>query len=226
MSALSLVIGNKNYSSWSLRAWLYLAVNDVPFDEIKLSLDTTEFQSEIGQYSPTRCVPVLLDGDSKVWDSLAIIQYVERHFPTSVSWPDTKALEALALSAVMEMHSGFQALRGNYPMNCRMKPFKAPLIGNVERDIARLDQLWTDLMEASNNEGPFLLGKLSIVDIYFAPVVFRCNTYQLPLSEQCTKYLGRMLELPAMKAWAQAGEGEEEIVSADEFFSLHSDLNV
>ena len=224
MSTLSLVIGNKNYSSWSLRAWLYLAVNDVPFDEINLPLDTTEFQNEIGQYSPTRCVPVLLDGDSKVWDSLAIIQYIERHFPTSVSWPESKPLEALALSAVMEMHSGFTALRSNYPMNCRLKPFKAPLIGDIERDMARLDQLWCDLMDASDNEGPGLLGVLSIVDIYFAPVVFRCKTYQLPLSERCSQYVERMLALPAMKAWAKAGKEEKETVEADEFFMLHKGL--
>jgi len=224
MAALSLVIGNKNYSSWSLRAWLYLSVNDIPFDEIKLPLDTTEFQNEIGQYSPTRCVPVLLDDDITVWDSLAIIQYVERNFPTSVSWPKTKALEALALSSVMEMHGGFMALRSHYPMNCRLDSFKAPLIGNVERDIARLDQLWIDLMDASDMKGPGLLGQLSIVDIYFAPVVFRCNTYQLPLSKPCLEYVERMLELPAMKAWAKAGGEEQEIVEADEFFLMHKDL--
>ena len=167
---------------------------------------------------------MLLDGDSKVWDSLAIIQYVERHFPTSVSWPESKALEALALSAVMEMHSGFMALRSNYPMNCRLKPFNAPLIGNIERDMARLDQLWSDLMSASNCEGPGLLGKLSIVDIYFAPVVFRCKTYQLPLSARCLEYVERMLGLPAMKAWAEAGEEEKETVEADEFFLMHKGL--
>jgi len=224
MAALSLVIGNKNYSSWSLRAWLYLAINDIPFDEIKLPLDTTEFQNEIGQYSPTRCVPVLLDGEITVWDSLAIIQYVERHFPTSVSWPDTRSLEALALSSVMEMHGGFAAMRSNYPMNCRMDSFKAPLIGNVERDIARLDQLWTDLMLATDTEGPGLLGKLSIVDVYFAPVVFRCKTYQFPLSKPCLEYVERMLELPAMKAWAAAGGKEKEIVEADEFFLMHKGI--
>jgi glutathione S-transferase len=222
MNALSLVIGNKNYSSWSLRAWLYLAVNDIPFDEIFLPLDTPEFQSEIGQYSATRCVPVLIDNESKICDSLAIIEYLNRHFPTSVGWPNDRKLEALALSAVAEMHSGFNALRGNYPMNCRQDPFKAPLLGNVERDIARLDQLWQDLMDASGNVGPGLLGPLSIVDVYFAPVVFRCRTYQFNLSDRSMKYIGTMLGLPAMQAWAAAASQEVEIVEADEFHLIHA----
>ncbi len=222
MSSLSLVIGNKNYSSWSLRAWLYLAVNDIPFDEIFLPLDTPEFQSEIGQYSGTRCVPVLIDDGIKISDSLAIVEYLNRHFPTSVGWPAERNLEALALSAVAEMHSGFNALRANYPMNCRQKPFKAPLLGNVERDLGRLDELWQSLMDASDNQGPGLLGALSIVDVFFAPVVFRCHVYQFDLSERSTQYIKDMLDLPAMRAWAEAAEQEKEVIDGDEFHVIHA----
>lgn len=216
MNDLTLVIGNKNYSSWSLRAWLYLTLNDIPFTEIRLPLDTPEFQQKIGDYSPTRCVPVLRQGDITVWDSLAIIEYINGHYPVTVTWPEKPAQHALALSAVMEMHSGFLALRNHYPMNCRKPSFKAPMRGDVEKDLARLDQLWQQCL-ANKEPGPGLLGNLSIVDVYYAPVVFRVYTYQLPLSEICRDYVKRMLALPAMQAWAEAGAVESEVVDADEW---------
>jgi len=221
MSSLTLVIGNKNYSSWSLRAWLYLTMNDIPFEEIRLPLGTTEYQNEISRYSPTRCVPALVTSEGAVWDSLAIIEYVNRHFPTSVNWPENQKLEGLALSAVMEMHSGFTAIRTHYPMNCRLAPFKAPLLEGAEREIARLDQLWTDLMDASDSEGPGLLGRLSIVDVVFAPVVFRCKTYGLPLTDRSQAYVDEMLSQPAMLAWAEASAIEEETLEANEFHQIN-----
>lgn len=221
MEQLTLVIGNKNYSSWSLRAWLYLKINDINFDEIRLPLDTNEFQNEIGQYSPTKCVPVLIDGDTRVWDSLAIIEYVNRHFPVSISWPHNKHQEAMALSAVAEMHSGFTQLRKHYPMNCRMKPFKAPLIPGVEKDLSRLDHLWSECLAQSN--GPGLFGEISIADIYFAPVVYRCHTYQLPLSAKCQSYVSLILQIPALQAWSEAAAEEAETVAADEWDVIHAD---
>ena len=215
MDKLTLIIGNKNYSSWSLRAWLYMAVNDMAFDEIRLPLDTPEFHQRIHEYSPSGCVPALHHGEVRVWDSLAIIEYLERSFPVKVGWPQDPQQKAMALSAVMEMHSGFSALRSHYPMNCRKPPFAAELRGDVQKDLTRLDHLWRHCLESS--AGPALFGELSIADIYYAPVVFRLNTYQLPMSKPCQDYVAWMLSLPAMKVWADAAEKEEEVVDIDEW---------
>ncbi|TQV84090.1 glutathione S-transferase family protein [Exilibacterium tricleocarpae] len=215
MATPTLVIGNKNYSSWSLRAWLYLKLNDISFDEVRLPLSTSNFQNEIGQYSPSRLVPVLIDGENKVWDSLAIIEYVRRHYPTSVAWPAARSDEAAALSAAMEMHSGFGALRSHYPMNCRLEPFAAPLLQGVETDIARLDQLWSERLETS--AGPGLFGEWSIADVVFAPVAFRIQTYRLPFSPPSQAYVERLLQLPPMVEWLAAARAETEILPAGEW---------
>nr|WP_243760662.1 glutathione S-transferase family protein [Aestuariicella hydrocarbonica] len=212
---MTLVIGNKNYSSWSLRAWLYLAVNDIPFEEIRLPLDTPRFYQHIHEYSPTGCVPVLHHGEVWVWDSLAIIEYVERTFAPQIGWPADPKARAVALSAVMEMHAGFPELRKHYPMNCRKPSFQAPLRGEVRKDLTRLDHLWRNCLDASR--GPALFGRLSIADVYFAPVVFRLHTYQLPMSQPCLDYVEWMLALPQMQAWAEAARQETEIVVADEW---------
>lgn len=215
MEELTLIIGNKNYSSWSLRAWLYLAVNKLSFDEIQLPLDTPEFYKRVAEYSPTNCVPALKDGDVQVWDSLAIIEYVRQTKAPAIGWPKEPAKKAMALSAVMEMHVGFMALRHHYPMNCKKPPFVAELRGDVQKDLTRLDQLWRGCLELSG--GPALLGELSIADVYFAPVVFRLNTYQLPMSKPCKDYIAWMLNLPEMKRWAEAASLETEIVVVDEW---------
>lgn len=215
MERLTLVIGNKNYSSWSLRAWLYLAVNKIPFDEIQLPLDTPEFYKRVGEYSPTNCVPALQEGDVQVWDSLAIIEYVRQTKAPAIEWPKEPAHKAMALSAVMEMHAGFMELRRHYPMNCRKPPFTAELRGDVQKDLTRLDQLWRGCLALS--DGPALLGELSIVDVYFAPVVFRLNTYQLPMSKPCKDYIAWMLNLPEMKRWAEAASLETNVVAVDEW---------
>ncbi|NIB39677.1 glutathione S-transferase family protein [Pseudomaricurvus alkylphenolicus] len=215
MDQLTLIIGNKNYSSWSLRAWLYLAVNDIAFEEIRLPLDTPEFHERIKSLSPTRCVPALHHGEVRVWDSLAIIEYIERQFSPAVSWPQDPVDKATALSAVMEMHAGFLELRNHYPMNCRKPPFSAPLRGGVQKDLDRLDELWSQSLIRSG--GPALFGELSIADVYFAPVVFRLHTYRLPVSPICRDYVEWMLELPQMQHWKAAGEQEVEVVEIDEW---------
>ena len=215
MAELTLVIGNKNYSSWSLRAWLYLRLNDISFDEIRLPLDTLQFQQEIYTYSPSGKVPALIHGKVRVWDSLAIIEYVYRNFPDSANWPQDPVVQGLAISAVMEMHAGFMALRSHYPMNCRKAPFKASLRGEVERDLARLESLWLGMLDASG--GPWLGGQLGIVDAYFAPVAMRIHTYQLPVGERCLAYVNQVLALPAMQEWIAAAVKETETVAADEW---------
>ncbi len=215
MDELLLVIGNKNYSSWSLRSWLYLTLNDIPFEELRLPLGTPEFHQRIHDYSPTGCVPALRHGDLCVWDSLAIIEYLEGIYSTVVSWPTETRNKALALSAVMEMHSDFSALRTHYPMNCRKEPFSAELRGDVKKDLTRLDHLWRNCLEAS--EGPALLGELGIIDVFFAPVVFRLKTYQLPMSKPCQEYIEWMFQLPAMQRWLQEARQEGEVLAANEW---------
>lgn len=215
MAELTLVIGNKNYSSWSLRAWLYMKINDISFDEIRLPLDTLQFQQEIYTYSPSGKVPALSHGKVRVWDSFAIIAYIYRTFPDSANWPKDPVTQGLAISAVMEMHSGFMALRSHYPMNCRKTPFKAPLRGDVERDLSRLESLWTSLLDVSG--GPWLGGELGIVDAYFAPVAMRIHTYQLPVSDRLLDYVNQVLALPAMQEWIADAKKETEIVAADEW---------
>ena len=215
MDSLTLIIGNKNYSSWSLRAWLYMAVNELEFEEVRLPLDTPEFYQRIHDYSPSGCVPALHHGEVRVWDSLAIIEYLERTLPAKVGWPKDPQQKAMALSVVMEMHSGFAELRSYYPMNCRKPPFAAELRGEVQKDLTRLDHLWRSCLDLSR--GPALFGELSIADIYYAPVVFRLNTYRLPMSKPCQDYVQWMLSQPAMQAWAAAAEKEVEVVDADEW---------
>ena len=215
MAELTLVIGNKNYSSWSLRAWLYMKINDINFDEIRLTLDTLQFQQEIYTYSPSGKVPALSHGKVRVWDSFAIIAYIYRTFPDSANWPKDPVVQGLAISAVMEMHAGFMELRQHYPMNCRKTPFKAPLRGNVERDLNRLESVWNMLLDASG--GPWLGGELGIVDAYFAPVAMRIHTYQLPVSERLQDYVKQVLALPAMQEWIASAKQEPEIVTADEW---------
>lgn len=215
MAELTLVIGNKNYSSWSLRAWLYMKINDINFDEIRLPLDTLQFQQEIYTYSPSGKVPALSHGKVRVWDSFAIIAYIYRTFPDSANWPKDPVVQGLAISAVMEMHAGFMELRQHYPMNCRKTPFKAPLRGNVERDLNRLESVWNMLLDASG--GPWLGGELGIVDAYFAPVAMRIHTYQLPVSERLQDYVKQVLALPAMQEWIASAKQEPEIVTADEW---------
>lgn len=215
MDSLTLIIGNKNYSSWSLRAWLYMAVNELEYEEVRLPLDTPEFYQRIHDYSPSGCVPALHHGDVRVWDSLAIIEYLERTFPAKVGWPKDPQQKAMALSVVMEMHSGFPELRRHYPMNCRKPPFAAELRGEVQKDLTRLDHLWRSCLDLSG--GPALFGELSIADVYYAPVVFRLKTYQLPMSKPCQDYVEWMLSQPAMQAWAAEAEKELEVVDADEW---------
>ena len=168
-----LVIGNKNYSSWSLRPWLLLRHFALPFREIRLPLDTEEFHRRIGEYSPTARVPVLRDGDEVIWDSLAICETVNERWLAGRAWPAEEKLRALARSAAAEMHSGFADLREQLPMNCRRTPAPPHWDARAERDIARVQQLWRQLRAAGAASGRFLCGEFGIVDAMYAPVCLR-----------------------------------------------------
>jgi glutathione S-transferase len=205
-----LVIGNKNYSSWSLRPWLLLRHFGVAFDEHRLVLDTPAFHDEIGHWSPTRRVPALHDDGLVVWDSLAICEYVNERWLEGRGWPDDLRTRAMARAASAEMHSGFSALRTQLPMNVRRRPDAYRWNDAAQRDIDRVQQLWRQLREAHGARGAFLCGDFGIVDAMFAPVVFRFLGYGVPMDNVAQAYADALLALPAMREWRAAAEAEPE----------------
>jgi glutathione S-transferase len=208
-----LLIGNKNYSSWSLRPWLLLKGFNIAFEEIEIKFDTEEFRRKVTQYSPTGQVPALLDGDAVVWDSLAIAEYLaEQH---EGMWPKDRFARAAARSFCAEMHSGFSALRSKMPMSVR-SDFPLTPEPDVAKNIARIESIWTAARRRAKSEGPYLFGAFSIADAYFAPVVFRFNTYHVALTEVATQYMQTMLAHPAMIEWAAAASAEKEVVEYDD----------
>jgi glutathione S-transferase len=203
-----LYIGNKNYSSWSLRPWLLMAQAGLAFDERVLWLDTPEFAADIGMVSPSRRVPVLHHGGRVVWDSLAICEYINELLLDGRGWPTDPDARALGRSAACEMHSGFAALRQHLPMNCSRTPDAYRWPADAQADIERVQQLWCELRSKAKG-GEFLCGGFGIVDAMFAPVVIRFRGYGVELDPVCRAYSDAMLALPAMQAWIAAGQAEE-----------------
>ncbi len=201
MAALTLVIGNKNYSSWSLRPWLLLKQLGVVFDEVKLPLDTPEFYERLKQYSPAGRVPVLIDGELSVWDSLAICEYVNEQYLGGRGWPADPAARAQARSLSAEMHSGFSALRNALPMNCRKRVATPALDDEVRRDIARVREIWREAREQHAPRGAFLFGEFSIADAMYAPVAVRFGSYAIELGGVERRYIETLLALPALQEW-------------------------
>ena len=198
---LELIIGNKNYSSWSLRPWLLMSYFNLPFKEVKLPLDTPEFYRRIGDYSPVAKVPVLRDGGETIWDSLAICEVVNERYLEGKGWPADFVSRAAARSAVAEMHSGFAALRMQLPMNCHREKDGYRWNDDAVRDIARIQNLWRDLRSRFAGDGEFLCGKFGIVDAMFAPVCVRFSAYGVPLDENASRYVDAVYRIPAMQAW-------------------------
>lgn len=209
-----LVIGNKNYSSWSLRPWLLLRHFGVAFDELRLTLDTPEFHADIGRWSPTRTVPVLHDEGLVVPDSLAICEYVNERWLEGRGWPADLRTRAKARAAATEMHSGFRALRTQLPMNCRRKPDAYRWDAQAQVDIDRVQQLWRELRDEFAAEGDFLCGGFSIVDAMFAPVVMRFLGYGVVLDDNARRYVDAMTALPALREWRAAADAEVERIAA------------
>ena len=214
--AYTLLIGNKNYSSWSLRPWVLLHAFGIPFTEELHVFETPEFAAEISsrKRSPNARVPVLIDGDVKVWDSLAIAEYLaERH---AGLWPADAVARAHARCACAEMHSGFQALRNWMPMNVRRSFVIAVPREDVQKDIDRMQMLWAEARGKFGTSSPFLYGSFSIADAYFAPVVFRFNTYGVKLNPVVAEYAKAMLAHPSMQQWVADSKAEKEIVDHEE----------
>ncbi|MGB8697837.1 MAG: glutathione S-transferase family protein [Thermosynechococcaceae cyanobacterium] len=208
MEPLTLVIGSKNYSSWSLRPWLALKQAGIDFSEICIRLDQPETAAQIRQYSPSGRVPVLLHGDLTVWDSLAICEYMAEQFPEHHWYPEDSAARAIARSVSAEMHSSFQALRTNMPMNCCAQLPGVGRTPEVQQDIERITDLWTHCRQLFGQAGPFLFGLFTIADAMYAPVVLRFMTYDVALDGICKAYAEAILGLPTMQAWLKAAEAE------------------
>ena len=212
----TLVIGNKNYSSWSLRPWLLMRHFDVAFDEVRVLLDTPEFKAQVAPWAPNGRVPALRDGGLAVWDSLAICEYVNERWLDGKGWPADVDARAHARSAVAEMHSGFGALRKQLPMNMRRTPDAYRWDADAERDIARVQQLWRDLRGQHGAGGPFLCGAFGIVDAMFAPVVSRFVSYGVPMDDTAQAFADAIQALPAWREWRAAAEAESEFLEDTE----------
>ena len=211
---MKLVIGNKNYSSWSLRPWLLLRQAGIAFDEQRIPLDQPDSKARMLAVSPAGRVPVLIDDAITVWDSLAICEYLAERFADAQLWPADRARRARARAISAEIHSGFNGLRSAMPMNCRGRHPGKGRTPAAMADIARVCELWTDALAASG--GPFLFGHFTIADAMYAPVVSRLVTHEVPLPPVCAAYVAHLQSLPAMIEWNAAAAAESEWVVADE----------
>lgn len=204
----TLIIGNKNYSSWSLRPWLLMRHFGVDFEEIILPLDTPEFFRRIGAYSPTGRVPALhVDGEI-LWDSLAICETANERWLSGRAWPAKAQARAAARSAAAEMHSGFAALRAQLPMDCRRQPKARHWDEHAENDIRRIERLWSGLRASFGGTSGFLCGEFGIVDAMFAPVCLRFRAHGTSMDEGALAYMQAIFALPAMREWLAGAETE------------------
>jgi glutathione S-transferase len=211
--ALKLVIGNKNYSSWSMRPWLALRANDIAFDEIFIPLYTDEADKRrILDFSHSGKVPALIDGAVTIWDSLSIIEYVAERFPEARLWPEDRASRAHARSISAEMHSGFMALRSECGMNLH-RPIRAiALSADARANVARIQEIWIECRERYGKLGPFLFGRFGAADAMFAPVVHRLRTYAIAVEPAAQAYMETMMALPAFQEWTRAGLAETLVI--------------
>ena len=216
MSSYTLVIGNKNYSPWSLRPWLLMKESRLPFEEVRVPLYLPGSKETLRKYSPSGKVPVLLHGAVTIWDSLAISEYLAERHPELRLWPVDALQRTLARSISAEMHSGFAALRSNMSMNCR--GFFPGLGRTVEvaADIERIQRIWTDCRERFAGSGPYLFGTFTIADAMYAPVALRFKTYAVQLSSTAQQYADAILALPGLHEWIAAARAEAEVIPAFE----------
>lgn len=220
---LTLYIGNKNYSSWSMRPWVLLKQAGIPFQEKMVRFDSFDgdsgFKQAILEVSPVGRVPVLVDGGFSIWDTLAIAEYVAEKYPDRQLWPQDVKARARARSVCAEMHSGFSALRSACPMNIEASlPQAGALVWRdkpaVRADVQRIVAMWTELLE--QHKGPMLFGEFSIADAYFAPVCMRIKNYALPVPGHITDYIRRVCALSGVKAWVEEALAEKDFVDFDE----------
>lgn len=212
MSSLEIVIGNKAYSSWSLRGWLAVKLSGRPFTEVRIPMYTEQWEKRIGGLSPSGRVPVLRDGGIVVWDSLAIGEYIAETYPGSVGWPEDHRARAAARSVAAEMHSGFAHMREEMPFNCRAKIHGLRFSPHAAEDAERAQTIWRDCRATYGSGGPWLFGAFSLADIAFAPVVLRFLTYGMPLGPLESDYAEAIYAHPAVREWCEGADAEQEVI--------------
>jgi glutathione S-transferase len=218
--ALTLLIGNKNYSSWSLRPWIAMKLSGIPFEEKLIPLYEPGSREQVLTYSPAGKVPVLIDGDRHIWESLAILEYLAEKFPAAHLWPADATARSHARVVAAEMHAGFQPLRRSCPMNMWLPPKPRPQSEDVMADVNRIDAMWnncrTRFGEIAENRGPFLFGAFGAADAMYAPVVARFHSYDIPVSRPARAYMDAVMALPAWTEWCEAGAREPWIMRHNE----------
>lgn len=213
---LHLIIGNKNYSSWSFRPWLAMKVAGIPFEETVISLEAADFKARVTAVSGAGKVPVLIDGESRVWESLAILEYLAEKFPAARLWPSDVAARAQARAIAAEMHAGFMPLRRQLPMNAR-RPVKVRALDEAAgADAARIDTIWRDCRARFSADGAFLFGSFGAADAMYAPVVWRFHTYAVAVSAPVRAYMDAVMALPAWTEWREAARREPWVLPHDE----------
>ncbi len=216
MHDLTLVLGNKNYSSWSLRPWFFMKQNNVPFNEQMLWLDTPLTHSEMEAYQSNFKVPVLIDGDFQVWESIAIMEYVADKHALVDCWPVGIKDRALARVIAHEMHAGFGAIRAALPMNVRKRFENYPITAAVKQDVARITDLWKRCRRDYGQRGPWLFGDFSIADAMYAPVVMRLHGYDVSVDTVSSEYIDTVISNQHIQGWITAGRAETQVIAADE----------
>lgn len=223
----TLYVGNKNYSSWSMRPWVLLKQGNIRFEEVTVRFDSfdagSQFKTTVNALTPTGKVPVLVDDGLVIWDTLAIAEYVAEQFPQAQLWPADRAARARARSLCAEMHAGFTQLRSHCPMNIEASlPDVGALIWRdqpgVRSDVARIVAMWSALL--AEHRGPMLFGAFSVADAYFAPVVMRLRSYALPVPAEITAYMNRLCALPGVQAWIEGALAEQDFLDFEEPYRL------
>jgi len=216
MSGLTLIIGNKNYSSWSLRPWVFMKHYHIEFAEKRVPLFTATTAAELAEYGSGSKVPVLKDSELIVWDSLAILEYVSEKFLQGKGWPHNENARAVARSVSAEMHSSFTNVRNELPMNCRKNFTNIKLSAEAKNEIERIKTIWRTCRTQYAAEGEWLFGKYSIADAMYAPIALRFHGYNIPLEGIEAEYVESVLKQPCINEWIEAGKIEKEIIAEDE----------
>ena len=216
MADLTLVIGNRNYSSWSLRPWILIQHLGLSCREVRIVLDRPQFADEVRRYSPTLRVPVLIDGTLTVWESTAILEYLSE-LAGGAGWPQAADARAVARAVTAEMHAGFALLRSAYPMNIRARGRRVPVTAELAAQIARIDALWSDCRARFGQGGPWLFGRYSAADAMYLPVAFRFQTYGSEgLSPASRAYAEHAVADPRVAPWVRAAQAETETIAHEE----------
>lgn len=213
---MKLIIGNKNYSSWSLRPWLLLASHNIDFEEIRIPLCQEDTKTAFEKYTKAGKVPVLHDCDIIIWDSLAICEYISEQYLAGKGWPNSISARAEARACCAEMHSGFFEIRNRLPMNCRATNRMVEVTEDLQSEISRINTLWSELRKKYSKGGPWLFGEFSIADCMFAPVVFRFSTYNVKVSETTKEYMTTLLQHKKIESWLEQARDEVEVIKSAE----------